>query len=588
MINNIEKILDEQESISVLSNDVIASIYLLKAWKKLSDKYVIQEDSLKFDAFYKQKIEVKKFLTLLTQLSKEYHLFELYAMHIDILKSMDNEDLTILMNYVQNSKELPTVNNAFFGGRGKYDAFSVSDQIAQLGVELLNSQSDAIYVPFTTGFAYAYHTNQKIYAEYDHSFNALVAELANTIDNCDIELHITNALFDPTFINKNAPHLLQEFESVLSFPPFGLRESKAISKDKFNRFKIHRGSILDVAHFEHILAQTKHKAVVLMPVGFTYRSGVEEEFRRYLVDNNYLEAIVQLPPNLHSATSIETTFFIVNKQKQDTKVHFINLKDEKFLKREGRKIVLNDINEIIYIYRESQELENISALADNATIEKFNYSLAIDRYVISKEAGELEKKLALCHLVALQEIAEIRRSQLFKDEGEGEEVYELSPSDLAKSGFTTESDKSKQIGSQYNKYSTYKLQPYDVLLSTKGTIGKVGIIGEITKPMIASQAIQVIRIKDAENTKEKAIELYMFFKSDIGQSILSQLVAGVAMPQIATAEIKQLKVPVLSSNETNRVILNFNHEAEMYNQIKKLQADIAQLHSSFLGTENGN
>ncbi|MBW3021817.1 N-6 DNA methylase [Candidatus Woesearchaeota archaeon] len=588
MINNIERILDEQQSISILSNDVIASIYLLKAWKKLSDNHMIQEDSLKFDAFYKQKIEVKKFLTLLTQLSKEQQLFELYTRHIDVHNSIENEDLTILMNYVQNVKELPTVNDAFFSGRGKYEGFSVSNQIAQLGVELLNSQSDAIYVPFTNGFAYAYYTNQKIYAEYNYPFNALIAELANIIDNCNIEFHIADALFDPSFINKDAPHLLQEFESILSFPPFGLKGHKVLSKDKFNRFKIHRGSIFDVAHFEHILTQTKNKAVVLMPVGFTYRSGVEEEFRKYLIDNNYLEAIVQLPPNLHSATSIETTFFIISKQKENTNVHFINLKDEKFLKKEGRKIVFNNINELVDIYRKSQELENISALVDNSMIEKFNYSLAIDRYVISKQAAELEKQLDEYNLVALQEIAEIRRSQLFKDEGEGEEVYELSPSDLAKSGFTIESGKSKQIGSQYNKYLTYKLQPYDVLLSTKGTIGKVGIVGEVTKPMIASQAIQVIRIKDVENVKDKAIELCMFFKSDLGQSILSQLVAGVAMPQIATAEIKQLKVPVLSSNERNRVILNFNHEVEMYNQIKKLQADIAQLHSSFLGKNNGN
>jgi restriction endonuclease S subunit len=61
--------------------------------------------------------------------------------------------------------------------------------------------------------------------------------------------------------------------------------------------------------------------------------------------------------------------------------------------------------------------------------------------------------------------------------------------------------------------------------------------------------LSVVReVKD----KDTAIELYMFFKSNIGQAMLSQLVAGVAMPQISTAEIKQLKIPVLSENEKNK------------------------------------
>ena len=44
----------------------------------------------------------------------------------------------------------------------------------------------------------------------------------------------------------------------------------------------------------------------------------------------------------------------------------------------------------------------------------------------------------------------------------------------------------------------------------------------------------------------------MFFKSDLGQTILSSLVAGVAVPQIATSEIKQLKIPILSQEQKNR------------------------------------
>jgi len=77
----------------------------------------------------------------------------------------------------------------------------------------------------------------------------------------------------------------------------------------------------------------------------------------------------------------------------------------------------------------------------------------------------------------------------------------------------------------------------------------------------------------------------MFFKSNLGQSLLKQLVAGVSMPLISTSEIKQLKIPVLSVLEKKQVLLNFNNEIKMYNEINKINADIKQIHNNFLGTK---
>jgi type I restriction enzyme M protein len=198
---------------------------------------------------------------------------------------------------------------------------------------------------------------------------------------------------------------------------------------------------------------------------------------------------------------------------------------------------------------------------------------------VPQEVKELQTILSSYQTVKLQDIAQIRRSQLLKDEGDGKEIYELSPSDFAKAGFTIKGGKLKKIGSQSNKYETYKLKPYDVLLSTKGTIGKVAIIGEIYEPLVASQASQVIRVGD----KNKAIKLYMFLKSDIGQAMLKQLVAGTAMPQISTNEIKQLQIPILSNDEKKQVLLNFNNEIKMYNEINEISIDTKQIHNNFLG-----
>ena len=470
----------------------------------------------------------------------------------------------------------------FYLDRGKADGFSVSNQIAELGIKLLDGESKELYVPFTNGFAYSYYTDKKIVADFQMSQAVIIAELINILDNGNIEFCLTDALKNPMFINPNAPHILKQFNSVLSFPPFRLKGKLDTDNDKFHRFKIHKGTVLDVAHFEHILAQTSSKAVVLMATGFTFSGGVEEAFRKYLVEQNYLEAIIQLPPNLHSATSIETVFFVINKYKSDDKVHFINLKDDSFIKRDGRRLILKDLDVILDIYENKKEIENISIIASNEAIINNNYSLAIDRYVIPQEAKELQKSLEKYELIQLENIADIRRSQLFKDEEEGKEVYEISPSDFSKAGFTLECGKIKQIGSQYKRLQTYKLEPYDVLLSTKGTIGKVCVMGEISEAIIASQAIQVIRVQ-GDDKKEKAISLYMFLKSDLGQTILASLVAGTAMPQISTAEIKKLSIPLLSKEQEKRLISSFKDESKMYNEIEKINENIRSIHSNFLG-----
>jgi len=573
-------------------------LFLLKAWKIMSDKNELDTE-FTFDTVYNKTIDLKEMNSIFKQLSKNSNVFKMFlAFYKDI--PFDNvEDVIKLFNLIANNKVDFSVMDAYDSLNAlSTKAYTVSNQLTILGYKLLNNDSKEIYIPFTNTFSVFSDTDKKVYFEnaYDSSYVTstylpLILEYIKIIENKDIEypklmslmdIAFQNPLENPKFLNPDAPHLLRQFDSVLSFPPLSLKKGLDTSKDRFHRFQFHKGTNLDIAYFEHILAQTKSKAVVLMPVGFTYRSGNEEKFRKYLIENNWLEAIIQLPPNLHSATSIETTFFVINKKKNDEKVLFVNLKDESFIRRDGRKLVFKSLDKILDIYKNKKEIENISCMVTNKEIANNNYTLAIDRYVISKEAKELQKTLEQFELVNLEDIADIKRSQLFKDEGEGKEVYEISPSDFSKAGYTLECGKIKQIGSQYKRLHTYKLEPYDVLLSTKGTIGKVAIIGEISDAMIASQAIQVIRIQD-EAKKEKAIALYMFFKSKVGQTILSSLVAGVAMPQIATAEIKKLGVPVLTKEQEKQTLLNFENELKLYNEIEKLNKDIEQIHNNFLG-----
>ncbi len=436
---------------------------------------------------------------------------------------------------------------------------NMSNQISDFSMKLVDPNCKDIYAPFNNSCNFAYYTNKKIYTE----------PYAND----------ANVLEKPSYLDGDK---LRQFDCTVSFPPMGVRNTlNNLEHDKYNRFKIYKGkSSLDVAHFEHILAQTKKRAIVLMPVGFTFRSGIEEKFRQYLVNENLLEGIIQLPPNLHNSTSIETTFFIINREKKDDKVFFLNLRGEQFIEKDGRRIVLKDLDYIVNIYKNHDNLENISSTVRNKQIVDNNYLLTINRYVVSKEINELNNRLSKYKLVKLQDIAEIRKSQLFKDEEKGVKTYELSPSDFNKVGFTKESGKIKHIEAQYKKYETYKLLRNDILLSTKGTIGKVAIIGDINEQMLTSQASQVIRVNSAVINP---IVLYMFFKSKIGQGLLMKLVSGTVMPQVTTKEIKEFRIPIFSLREQEKIVDYFYKEIKIFKKINELHREIDNIHNDFLG-----
>lgn len=601
-LNELEKMIDYIPN--VYKNELLELIYVLRAWEFISFRK-IKDENLKYLTFIKSKIEIKKLAEIFNELSKEIKLFRIYKLDVD---KFEDGHLDLIIDRLKNTLNLPSIHDAFFLSKFRIDIPLVSSQVAEMGLKLLignTSNSEPyylkeLYVPFTQGFAYSKFLNTLIYTDSQTPKYSLVAELISVCgfadiavsaiesrdnESKDIEFILSNALENPSYLDQNNKDKLREFEYVLSFPPYSVKQKFDYENDKYNRFRFHKGAVLDIAYFEHILAQTKYRAVVLMPVGFTYRSGNEELFRKYLIEKNYLEGIVQLPPSLHSATSIETTFFVINKirnehREKPTDVMFINLKDESFIKREGRQLVFKSVDEIRDIYISQKEIKNISALISRDEIIENNYSFAIDKYVITEKTKEVQKDLEKFELVKLEDLADVRKSQLFKDEEKGTEIYELSPSDFSKAGFTLECGKVKKIESQKNRLDTYKLEPYDVLLSTKGTIGKVAIMGKIDKTIIASQAIQVIRLK--EDKEEKAIILYMFLKSNIGQTILSSITSGTVMPQISTVEVKNLGIPKLTEESEKTIFLNFDNEIEMYNKINHLEKEIEKIHNNFL------
>jgi len=577
-------------------------LYILMAWKNSSDDI---KGKFSFENFYTSKIEVEKFYDILQQIESELPFIETFlSSELSLVHTqtspLSDSDLIQLCNLVYSTQSFPnvsigfkTIYEYFNKNSKKNNELFIDSSIAKLTAKLIDKHSKTLYIPFTNSLEVLhYMENKKVYSESNNS--SLIPELLNILDDTDIIYHKSEPLIDPSFINKNAPHLLEKFDSSILFLPFGRKNENGyinLNLDKFNRFNNHKSIVLDVASAEHTLAQTEKQAILYMPVGFTYRNGSEEKFREDLIENNYLEAVIQLAPNLNSNTSIETTLLVINKNKKDDKVHFINLKHNNFLKKDGRKVILSNFDEILDIYENKKEIENISALVDNNEIKTNKFSFAIDRYIKSKEANLIKKHLLSYKVKELQSMANIRKSQLFTNEEDGREIFELAPSDFADAGFTycNKNNKIKQIKTQERKLQIYKLEKYDLLVSTKGTIGKVALFDkslDCEEDIIVSQANVIIRLydikKESQEHKLKAIELYMFLKSQIGQNMLKELVSGTAMPQISTDDMKKLKIPTLTKSEKEKVYKNFIKEIKTIEKIDKLKIEIETIHKSFL------
>ena len=175
---------------TIQQEEALELLYICKAWNQLSKDGKI-EDELTFDTFYNQKVEVEKLVSVFDKLAKQIKLFELYKLDT---KNIQDNTLVAILNLVNNSSKLPNVNDSFFFEKAKSADYSVSNQIAELGVKLLDGTSKEIYVPFTNGFAYSNYTDKKVFADNQFFRTSLIAELINILEDKEIIFERTNAL----------------------------------------------------------------------------------------------------------------------------------------------------------------------------------------------------------------------------------------------------------------------------------------------------------------------------------------------------------------------------------------------------------
>ena len=206
----------------------------------------------------------------------------------------------------------------------------------------------------------------------------------------DINYERFDIALGDTLTNPSPNHAANEpFEAIVSNPPYSTKWDGDASPILINDNRYTPAGVLapksraDFAFVMHILSwlATNGTAAVVSFPGTLYRKGAERKIRKYLVDNNFIDSVIQLPTDLFYGTPIATCILVLKKNKEDNQTLFIDATNESI--REGAKNKLSEknINKILQCYVSRKSRKKFSAIASFRKICENDYDLSVKFYV---------------------------------------------------------------------------------------------------------------------------------------------------------------------------------------------------------------
>ena len=212
----------------------------------------------------------------------------------------------------------------------------------------------------------------------------------------------------------------EPFELIVSNPPYSIKWAGDDNPLLINDPRYSPAGVLapkskaDLAFIMHALswlAPNGTAAIVCFP-GIMYRGGAEQKIRKYLVENNYIDCVIQLPGNLFFGTSIATCILVMKKGKADNSILFIDASNEYIKVTNNNKLTPENIDHIVEAFSKRGDRQYMCRLVPYEEVKKENYNLSVSTYV---EQEDKREKIDIVKLNA--EIEEIvAREQVLRDE----------------------------------------------------------------------------------------------------------------------------------------------------------------------------
>ncbi|MGG6463153.1 type I restriction-modification system subunit M [Solilutibacter silvestris] len=210
-------------------------------------------------------------------------------------------------------------------------------------------------------------------------------------------IQLGNTLIDPHFGGD------KPFDAIVSNPPYSVKwigsdDPTLINDDRFAPAGVlapkSKADFAFVLHALSYLSSKGRAAIVCFP-GIFYRGGAEQKIRQYLVDNNYVEAVIALAPNLFYGTTIAVNILVLAKNKPDTRTQFIDASG--LFKKETNNNVLLDkhIEQIMTVFDSKADVDHFARLVPLERIAGNDYNLSVSSYVEAEDTREVVDIAAL-------------------------------------------------------------------------------------------------------------------------------------------------------------------------------------------------
>jgi type I restriction enzyme M protein len=188
----------------------------------------------------------------------------------------------------------------------------------------------------------------------------------------------------------------EPFEVIVSNPPYSVKWAGDGDPILINDPRFSPAGVLapksraDLAFIMHSLAwlSTNGTASIVCFPGVLYRGGAEQKIRKYLIDNNYVDTIIQLSDELFFGTSIATCIMVLRKSKSENSTLFIDASNESIKVTNNKKLTDENIKKILEVYEKREEIQYFSKLVPNDEIAKENYNLSVSTYVEIEDTRE--------------------------------------------------------------------------------------------------------------------------------------------------------------------------------------------------------
>lgn len=188
----------------------------------------------------------------------------------------------------------------------------------------------------------------------------------------------------------------EPFEVIVSNPPYSIKwdgdsNTLLINDPRFSPAGVlapkSKADMAFIMHSLSWLATNGTAAIVCFP-GIMYRGGAEQKIRKYLIDNNYVDCIIQLPDNLFFGTSIATCIMVLKKSKSDNRTLFIDASKECVKVTNANKLTDENISRIVGAFESRTDEAYMTRLASHEEIAAQGYNLSVSTYVVKEDKRE--------------------------------------------------------------------------------------------------------------------------------------------------------------------------------------------------------